>query len=187
MSSYLTFVLGLSSYFTGRLRFSIGATIGMLFIYLYCKMDIFEKKNVVNYLESLILIFYCTTIVFNYIYLMQQHKLVNVLEKKDAEEIVSYIENYEKENNIEVKYLSTVLVLNSPDKCFYKDVKNKSIITYSAVRSPECSGVIKFYTNRSLENVKITSEMRYIYMSMLANGEIPNNYICINDTLYITV
>jgi len=135
MSSFITFVLSLSSYYTGRLRFSIGATIGMVFIYLYCKTDIFEKRKIITYIIILILTFYSIFNVFNYINIMHQHKEVNILEKQEVEEIDKYIKTYEKENNVEVKYISDVVFYGYLDKAFYDKIENKSVITYSGVRS----------------------------------------------------
>ena len=68
---------------------------------------------------------------------MKEHKKVNVLEKRESEEIVSYIEQYETENNIEVKYITDVLILSYPYRLFYQEIKNNSILVISGVKSIE--------------------------------------------------
>ena len=51
---------------------------------------------------------------------MQQHKKVNELEKKEAGEIVSYGEQYEAKNNIEVTQITDVSVSNYPYRFIQK-------------------------------------------------------------------
>ena len=49
-SASIIYVLAFTSFNTGRMRISMGATIGMLFILVYTETTIFEKKNVYLYL-----------------------------------------------------------------------------------------------------------------------------------------
>ena len=45
MSSFITFLLGLTSFWTGRLRFSIGTTIGLLYIFYIVELIYLKKRN----------------------------------------------------------------------------------------------------------------------------------------------
>lgn len=107
----------------------------MLFIYLYCKTDIFEKKKIVTYVAIFILIFYSIFNIYNYINIMHQHKEVNALEKEQVKEIEEYIKNYENQTGKEIKYISDILFYGYLDLAFYDTIENKSVITYSALRS----------------------------------------------------
>lgn len=187
MSSFVTFLLGLTSFYTGRLRFSIGATMGLLFIYLYCKTNIFEKKKLITYITIFVFVFYSFINTFNYIYLMQQHKKVNELEKKEAGEIVSYVEQYEAKNNIEVTQITDVSVSNYPYRFFYPEINNKSILVISGIKSIENYGVIHFYTGRIFEKVELTPDMNTEFMKLYDSGKLENNYICIGNTLYMII
>lgn len=187
MSSFVTFLLGLTSFYTGRLRFSIGATMGLLFIYLYCKTNIFEKKKLITYITIFVFVFYSFINTFNYIYLMQQHKKVNELEKKEAGEIVSYVEQYEAKNNIEVTQITDVSVSNYPYRFFYTEINNKSILVISGIKSIENYGVIHFYTGRIFEKVELTPDMNTEFMKLYDSGKLENNYICIGNTLYMII
>ncbi len=130
-SSFITFILSLTSFYTGRLRFSIGATIGLLLIYLYCKTDIFEERSILTYLLIFILIFYSMFGIYNYINVMYQHKQVNALEMQEVQEIDKYIREYEKENNVEVKYIVDIVFKGYLDYAFYDEIENRSVLTYS--------------------------------------------------------
>ena len=58
LSSSVIFILAFTSFYTGRLRLAIGATIGMLFILAYTETDIFDKNKVFSYLMIGLLVAY---------------------------------------------------------------------------------------------------------------------------------
>ena len=49
-SSFASSVLSKSSFWAPRMRFSLGALIGILFLYLYVTTDLFQKKNILSML-----------------------------------------------------------------------------------------------------------------------------------------
>lgn len=55
-SSCVTYILTLTSFYTGRLRNSLGALIGIIFIFLYTETTIFEKKNKLKIITFLMLL-----------------------------------------------------------------------------------------------------------------------------------
>lgn len=188
LSSSVTFILALTSFYSGRLRISIGATIGMLFILLYIETEIFENKTTFKYLITTLLMFYTFTNVFGYVYLMLQHKEVNRIEKIEIQEIDKYITEYEEQTGTEIKNIVKVRVPNRASKAYYSWIKNKSTLTYTAVRSDlaaDCA--INFYTKRHLKTVTdfdykgITKEFKE---RVLFSKE---GYFCEGDTFYINV
>lgn len=47
-------------------------------------------------------------------------------------------------------------------------------------------GVINFYTGRKLEKVSVKDYIYEKYIELLTSGKIPNGYVCMNDTIYIS-
>lgn len=186
LSSCIIFIMAMTSYYTGRLRFSIGATIGLIFIFIYVATDMFQKEKIIKHTMTMILIFYLISNVVMYINLMLQHKQVNELEKEEVQQIEEYIAKYEKETQNKITKIIKVPVMGKSEKAYYDSVPNKSTFTYTAVRSElAADGVINFYTKRSLETVKITTNYMKIYKEYIDSNE--KGYECIDDTFYIEV
>ncbi|MDD3303354.1 MAG: glucosyltransferase domain-containing protein [Clostridia bacterium] len=188
-SSFITYLLSLTSFYAGRLKFSIGATIGILFIYLYCTSNIFHKKGFIKVITTLLLVVYLVLNLFFYIFIMKEHKKVNYFEKQEVIQINEYIKQYEKENNTEVKYIVDYISNENFIKLYYNGIKTHNILTYSAVRSNWSNdGVINYYTGRKLEKVdKKHNEKAYNeYENLVNEDKLENGYKCIEDTLYIT-
>lgn len=186
LSSCIIFIMAMTSYYTGRLRFSIGATIGLIFMFIYIETDIFDEDRVVKYSMIAILIFYLISNIAMYLNLMIQHKIVNKLEKEEVQNIENYIENYEDETGNTITKILKVPVVGRMEDAYYHCIPNKSTFTYTAVRSElAADGVINFYTKRNLETLKIKfSEIKEL---LEKNKENEEGYKCIGDTLYINV
>lgn len=177
-SGCIVYVLTLSSFYTGRLRNSIGALIGVLFIFLYVETNIFEKKEKLNIVTYLLLITFTIINIFNYENIMLQHKKVNNLEKVQVKEIEEYINEYEENTGIQVTKITKI-----PQKTRYE--KNENDITRNALRTNwAADGVINFYIKRDLETVNLTKEQAIYYFE---NYDSEREYQCIDDTLYINV
>lgn len=181
VSSFVVFLMTLSSFYTGRLHFCIGTLIGLLYIYLYGQTEIFEKKGILSKVASIILIGYSACGIFQSIFVLSQHKIVNQLEREQVNQINAYIEEYEKKNDIEIKKICIITFQGKNDKVYDKEIENKSVLTYNAIRSNWSSdGVINFYTGRKLEKTCITEKTLEIYL------EDKKEYECIGDTLIVS-
>lgn len=177
-SGCIVYVLTLSSFYTGRLRNSIGSLIGVLFIFLYVETNIFEKKEKLSVLTYLILIFYTIINIFNYESIMLKHKEVNNLEKFQVKEIEQYIDEYEKNTGIQV-----TKIIKVPQRTVYEE--NENDIIRNALKTNWASdGVINFYMKRNLETVELTKEQAIYYYE---NFDKEKEYQCIGDILYINV
>ena len=166
-------------------RNSLGALVGILFLFIYSETDLFEKYNFLNFMT------YCTFIIFvvlniiNNESLMLQHKVVNKLEMEEIKELDDYISKYEEENNIKVKKIVRIPVFNEKEKGFCPGVKNKTSFTHNALKTSWASdGIINFYTNRNMETIKITDEEIEKYKE-ISDGQ--EEYECIDDILYVKV
>lgn len=189
LSSSIIFILAFTSFYSGRLRLAIGATIGMLFIILYTDTNIFEDKRITKYLATGLLLLYLISNVGEYIYLMNQHKEVNRLEKIDVQEIDNYIKDYENQTGIKVTKIVNVRVIGKEEKAYYSSIKNQSTFTFTAIRSDlAANAVINFYTNRNLELVDISYKKEKEISEIISNSEEKEMcYKCIDDTFYIEV
>lgn len=189
IATYAMCIISFGSYDTGRIHMIIGATIGILFMIIYTKTNIFENNKFIN----ILLIIYLITYIVNAIYITHLHKMVNEKEKESAEQIQSYIERYERKNNIQVKKIVGFKV-NRKDLGFYNDIKNKSVLTYNAIK---CSwsyiGAINFYTGRELEKRASITRQEYNnyinkYLEMYTEKEEKDlTCICIGNTLYLNI
>ena len=96
-----------SGFWSARIRYSIGTTIGFCLLYICCKTDLLEDtKKVINFLILLIFSLYAITIVTNYIGIMNNTLKVNYNDKQIAIDIINYVDQYEKENNLLLMYYS---------------------------------------------------------------------------------
>lgn len=187
-SSFVIFLITTSSFYTGRLHFSIGALVGILFIYLYCDTKIFKKKQMANYFATTVLGIYLVLNMYNYIFLTDQHKQVNKLEKEQVEQANREIVEYEEKNNILVKKIAIIIIPGYTNRTCFDEVKNKSVLTYNGFRSDwSTDGVINFYTGRNLEKVHLTQEMENEYLKKQdPDDEKAKGYMCMGDTFVVS-
>ena len=89
ISSVIINIVSLSSFGLGRMVFSIGALIGLIFIYLYCTTTIFEKQTNYKYVMITILIIYVIMNILNTLNILISHKQANELDKQVDEIIIS--------------------------------------------------------------------------------------------------
>lgn len=190
LGSCVTYILTLTSFYTGRLRNALGAVVGILFLFIFSETDLFEKINknnkkfILGMSTITILISYMVIIVINSESIMLQHKRVNKLEKIEVNKIEQYIEEYENNTGIKVTKIAKIVDTGNLDKSYFEGTKNKTSFTHNAIRTSwAADGVINFYTNRDLETVKIDAKSKENYLRNKDN----NDYMCIDDILYITV
>lgn len=183
--SCVTYLLALTSFYTGRLRNALGALIGILFIFIYVETDLLQKKNKLGIITFITLISYLIINILNYESIMIQHKEVNKLERIESQEIEQYIEEYENNTENKVTNIALIVIRDNLEKAFLPNAKNKTSFTHNAIRTSwAADGAINFYTNRNLKTVTLTQEEKQNYME---NNNTEKGYKCIGDTLYLNV
>lgn len=183
--SCVTYLLTLTSFYTGRLRNALGALIGIIFIFLYVETNCFEKKSKLSIITFITLASFFIINIINYESIMIQHKEVNKLEKIESEQIEQYMEEYENDTGNKVTKIAKVVIHNNLEKSFLPNAKNKTSFTHNSIRTSwAADGTINFYTNRNLETVTITKEEMQYYIN---NQDTEKGYKCIGDTLYVSV
>lgn len=183
VTAFLVYVLTLTSFYTGRLRFTIGATIGLVLMYWYCETDLWESKKIGMYLASAILASYFLINIYTYLSIMYQHKQVNKLEREEANAILQYIQEQEKNNGIEVDSFAIFVVKGNSNRTFYEGTKNRCVLTYSGLKSDwSIEGALKFYTGRNLERIEPDTVLKRTYERKNIQEK---EYMCINDTLCV--
>lgn len=80
-SAFCMNIMSLSAFYCGRTRYVIGALVGLIYIYIYCKTEIFQKHIISKILLTTILLGFFIIIIYNYVFIQQEHKAVNILEK----------------------------------------------------------------------------------------------------------
>ena len=177
ISSYLTYLLSLTSFLAGRLKFSLGALIGLIFMYLYTSTSIFKNK-IFEYIVLNILIIYCILLCCNTVYQVSISKQTNNLEKEIVLNLDKEMKEYEIKNNIEIKKIGVIIVKGHLTRVF-EHTRNKSILTYNALKTSwSVAGAINLYSNRTLTRLDASEE------NLLDENE---EYKIIGDTLYIKV
>ncbi len=174
------------SFAAGRIKFTIGAIVGILFIYFYCKTDLFNNTVVFKKLFLLILISYFLINVYNYEFLIFENQKVNINEKKDLKEINKSIEEYEIKNNCQIKKIVKLIDINSDSsKGFYDEIKHKNTLTYCAYRTEwSAEGIIYYYTGRNLETSKINKNE---YIDLINDFSNDKDLQFIDDTMYLRI
>ena len=179
-SSFIASAMSLSGFNSARIRFTIGALIGILLILMYCKSKLFEKVEAPEIIFSFLVIAYMIINVYTYFSITTQHKITNEFEKIEAERIVTKIEEYENENNIVV---DKICIIKKNDNNYkLESSKNSCVLTCIATRCEwGVKGAIQYYTGRKLEQV----DSNYIDKKEFELSE--KQYDCIGDTLYVNV
>lgn len=183
-SSSLTYILTLTCFNAGRLRFAIGAMLGIIFILIYVETNIFYIDKTLKNIMIGIIILYTIIDIYGYLNLIYLHKKVNEFEKYETEKIGEYINDYEYKTNIEVKKVKKINASFKRRKGYYPPGKIISVITSIGIRgNNESEGVIKFYTKRNLEKCNTTQQDTIKYWESAPS----DGYKCIGDTLYVEI
>ena len=179
-------IITLSSFGTGRMSFSIGAMIGLIFLYIYCNLDTpnVKKQKISKNILYVIIFSYMILSITNYVFIMCEHKKVNEQDKQECETIGKWIKEYEEINNIEVKNL--VFIYNNRSKLYYYNIKNKSLLCHKAL-AKEWSrvGAINYYTNRKFNETFNTSQKNNEYFVDKSWDKLDKQQLLFEgDTLY---
>lgn len=180
ISTFAFFIMTKSSFYSGRMRLSIGALIGILIIYLYIN-NIFKNINSITITIVFTIALYSIMTIIMYENIMIIKQKVNSLEKENAIEIGHYIEEYEKKNNTEVKYLVEVYNIKDNYKAYYY---NYGKLGLSGLRFHEVAvSVINKYTNCNLKQIVLIKKGK----KGLSDDFYEKGYECKNNILYIEV
>ena len=181
-------IVSIASYDTGRIHVPVGALIGVIFIYLFCKTSIFEEETIIKYLIITTLIAYNLITIVNTISLLYQHKQVNELERKQCEGLEDYIETYERENNVKITEARYFKLSNMKKYGYFEEIKNESVLTYDGVACTwSAIGTINFYTGRDFADNYLEAypnkELFYAYAAKRKLGY-EGNFVIMDDILY---
>lgn len=187
LSSIMINVFSLSSFGLGRMVFSVGALIGIIYIYLYCVTDILDKKTIFKYIMILLLIAYAIFNIYNTLDILISHRIANKLDKKEALQANEYIQEYENETNQKVKYIAVTYDNNIT--WTYNELKHKSLYTHRALMIWWCNvQTINYFGKRNLEKVRMPKDIYNEYFKG-KNWDSLNReqFVFKGDTLYYCV
>ncbi len=185
LTNFAMHIPSLSAYYAGRTKYAVGAIIGLIFMYMYINTKIWDKENFRSNFIMIMLITYLCSNIISATTLIDYHKQVNELEKIETLKIKEYIEEYEKNNNIEIKNIGLIVICNEEEKGYFEEVKNKSVITQNAVKTKWSSnGAINFYTGRKFQKIDLNIEESLKYLQYFNENDY---YICVGDTIYVKV
>ena len=178
ISAFIVSIGTLSSFFTGRLRFCIGSIIGFVLICLLKE----NKNKICYYFLFIILILYSIINIYNCIIVTYEHKLVNIYEKEEVQNISNYIKEYENKTNITVNKIAIYTVKGESNKAYFTNISRKSVVTYNSLRCNwAADGLINFYSNEKLEKISLTKEILIEYLQ----NRPEDGYKIIDDTLVL--
>ncbi len=187
LSSIAINIFTLSSFGLGRMCFSVGAVIGLIFMYLYCKTDIFEETNMYKNIIIMIIFLYFIVNVVNYMYIFGQHKLANELDLKEVNQIKNYIEEYEFNTNKKIEKIA--IVYDKNPTWYYNNLNHKSLYTHRGLMIWWCNNeLINFVLDRKLEKIKMPTNIYKEYFEGKDWDELnKEQIILIENTLYYCV
>ena len=186
-SSSVIYIISMSGFWAGRLRFAIGSLIGILFLYIATQTRLFfrkeakEKTFVSDVTIVLLVIYFLTVVVFN-VFFMYEHRQVNKLEKQESERILEYISKYEEETKNEVKKVQVITIECEEEKAYYSQVAAHNVLTYNGLSANwSAVGCLNFFSQKELieEKGKISQEILYEVMDNVEDE------VCIGDTIYM--
>ena len=160
-SSVAINIVSLSSFGLGRMVFSIGALIGLIFMYLYCSTNIFGESKIFKYFLLFVLSIYIVMNFLNYTLQMYCNKKANEMDKEEALQVNEYILEYEKNNNIEVKNIAFTYDKNitwNYNLFFDTSYTSRALMVWW------CNiDALNYYTGRKLETVQMDKNIYYAY------------------------
>lgn len=160
-SSVAINIVSLSSFGLGRMVFSIGALIGLIFMYLYCSTNIFGESKIFKYFLLFVLSIYIVMNFLNYTLQMYCNKMANEMDKEEALQVNEYILEYEKNNNIEVKNIAFTYDKNitwNYNLFFDTSYTSRALMVWW------CNiDALNYYTGRKLETVQMDENIYYAY------------------------
>ena len=188
---YAMCVISIASFDTGRIYFPLGALLGLLFLYLYARTDIFDKDNKMQYFYYFLFFVYVIILIVNTSTLLNIHKQVNKKEEQLGQAVKEYVQNYENETGKEIQQVKIYKIKGKKQEGFFAELQNQSVLAYNgAYCTWSAIGMINYYTNHSwnADFVTIQEEQeKYLQYETLKIEGIDNNFIGIENTLYFSV
>lgn len=180
-AGFIVSIMNTSGFWSGRIRFSIGALIGFLWIHLWIKTDFAETKNALNMILVISLIGYGILNSVNYIAIMIQQKQVSAFDEETVFVMSQEVHEYESKNNIEVTKVAIVVDRANTSRAFYAKVGYiGSMVTCSSIRTQwAAAGCYNYYSGSNLETYIPTVEEQRSFLNQNVQ------YQCIDDILYI--
>lgn len=177
-------ISGTSAIGAARIRFSVGACVGLIYLFLITKTDIFINNKIISVLLISILIIYGVFNTHSYILNINISKKIDIKDIQEAKKVIEYVEHYEKENNIKVENISIYVDYNKSYKGVYKNlITDYSAMNWSALRTRWSSKeIIEYCGNRQFESKEITEEEMEKYLEQVDNRD----YLIMDNTFYIT-
>lgn len=181
-------IVSITSYDTGRIHLPVGAVIGTIFIYLFCRTNIFFDETVIKYILIFVLIAYNIITIINTVFLLYEHKEVNKLEKEQCEGLEEYIRSYEEENNVKIIEARYFKLSNMKPYGYFEEILNESVLTYDGVACTwSAIGTINFYTGRNFEDNYLEAypnrNLFYAYAAKRKLGY-EGNFVIMDNILY---
>ena len=181
-SSFASSVLSKSSFWAPRMRFSLGALVGILYLYLYVTTDLFQKKNILRILAIAVITLYAGCNLYQYITIIHQGKMMNKVEAEECKRIEEHIEEYEEVTRIEVTKIARVFTSSHNGNLYLPNYKNPNSTVFNSTKCWwSAKGVIYFYTGKRLEYTNATKE------GIAILEESGQEWECIDDTFYIFI
>lgn len=141
-------------FINARMCMSIGALIGISFIYIAMKINYdkkIEKKIVAIAITAMLL--YTG---YNYITISQSNIEENEIDNEVGYKIKEMVQNYEKENNVKI---TKVAVTNDTNRSFYSSKQIKNTFTERSTANYYCiKEVLEYYLQKPITIVKMDSE-----------------------------
>lgn len=187
VSSVIINVVSLSSFGLGRMVFSVGALIGMIYMYLYSTTAIMDKKTFFKYIMIIILVGYTIINICNTLNILISHQRANKLDKQEALQANKFIDEYENESGIKVKHIA--VAYDNDITWNYKEIKHKSLYTHRALMIWWCNvQTINYFGNRNLEKVPMDTEIyNENFYGKNWNSLNKEQFVFKGDTLYYCV
>lgn len=181
-AGFIVSVLNTSGFWAGRARFSIGALIGFLWIHLWVKTNLTEKREWINTLLIVGLLIYGLMNSLHYITAVIDHNKLNELVKEEVMVMQKDVLQYEEEKQVDVTKIAIVVKNGKTTKSFYPQLRcYGNIMMSSGIKTQwSAAGCYNYYTNSKLNMYEPTEIEKQEYLEQ--NKE----YLCMGDTLYIT-
>lgn len=143
-------------FINARMCMSIGAIIGISFVYMIMKINYKSKIE-----KSILITLISMTIIYtgyNYLTISQSNIEENKIDNEVGYKIKDIVQNYEKEKNIKI---TKVAVTNDSDRSFYSSKKINNTFTERSTANYYCiKEVLEYYLQTPITKVKMDE---YIY------------------------
>lgn len=174
-------------YGSGRIFFSIGSLIPLLFIYILITMNL-DKEKILRYIFFTIVLIYFIVNIINIYQICYSLKKANEFDKEICDTIVNSIEKYERENNKTVKGIATKY---SPTGTkgwkIFEELRPIGVTKSYVLCGLPIRTLIKLYTDREFDNIYYEDEEfdKYFEGKELDKEFSEKHIEIVNDVAYV--